>query len=39
MDTTVRLAACGETMGIQLLDHIVIGHQCYECVDITQNKK
>lgn len=39
IDTTVRLAACGETMGIQLLDHIVIGHQCYECVDITQNKK
>lgn len=39
IETTIRLAACGDTMGIQLLDHIVIGHQCYECVVIDENKK
>ena len=25
-DTTLRLKSCGETMGIQLLDHIVVGN-------------
>ncbi|EHV5250006.1 DNA repair protein RadC, partial [Staphylococcus pseudintermedius] len=29
IETTKRLVACGEAMGIELLDHIVIGEESY----------
>ncbi|UEX91013.1 RadC family protein [Staphylococcus ratti] len=38
-DTTLRLQNCGETMGIQLLDHIVVGHQCFVSIIAKMEEK